>query len=89
MKKVLFAALLTVAIALPAFAADSTTEAPNKAKPTFEELKTENIQRIDKRISLNQEEKACVQAATSEKGIEACREKIRTQLRKDRPRFRK
>ena len=88
MKKALFAAVLTVAIAMPAFAAESTAPPP-KPQPNFAELKAATIQRIDKRIALSQEEKACVQAATSSADIVACREKVREQLKKERPRFKK
>lgn len=88
MRKALLVALLAGAIAMPAFAADNTG-APNSPKPNFDQMKADVLQRIDRRISLNQEEKACVQLATSQEGIEACRQKIKAKIQEERSRGRK
>lgn len=88
MKKALFVALLTAVVALPALAVD-TAGTPQKPMPNFEERKSGILQHIDQRITRNQEEKACVQAAANQEALKACREKFKADLKEDRPRPRK
>ena len=76
MKKALISAIvITLAFALPAFAAENNQ--PQQARgPGFEERKAEILGHIDERIARNQQERACVQAAKSREDLKACRDKF-------------
>ena len=69
MKKALIGAILiSLAFALPAFAAEGN-EPQKAAGPRFEERKAEILKRIDER-------RACVQAANNHEDLKACMEKF-------------
>jgi hypothetical protein len=66
--------LLSLSLALPAVA--TAQDAPRGGKgPKLEEKKAEILRHIDEKISRNQQERACVQAAKSHDELRACREK--------------
>jgi hypothetical protein len=69
------AMVLSLAFALPAFAAD-TTEPLKRPAPTFEQSKAQILKQIDERSTKLQQEKSCVQAATSDEDLKACRAKF-------------
>ena len=73
MKQVVIIAAFLVA-ASTAFAADTTQQ---DQRPNFDKMKSDIISRINARIARNQEELACVQAATDHPSLKACREKFR------------
>ncbi len=76
MKREVIAALaLSLAFALPAFAAESN-EPPKGTPPTFEQRKAQYLKNIDERSARLQEEKTCIQAAKSENDFRACRNKF-------------
>jgi len=79
MKTTIITTVITILLAVPAFAADSTPQA--KVGPNFEQHKAEIVKRIDTRIARNQEEKACVQAATNHEAIKACRDKFKEEMK--------
>jgi hypothetical protein len=44
----------------------------------FEQRKSEQLHRIDTRITHLQEERSCIQASSTQDGIKNCRERFRT-----------
>jgi Spy/CpxP family protein refolding chaperone len=80
MKRALFAALLlSLALALPAFAVESNAppNAPPKAPAAnFDQRKAQILKHIDERNTKLQQEKDCVQAAKNDNDLKACREKF-------------
>ena len=51
---------------------------PASASPTtFEQRKSEHLRRIDARLNHLQDERACVQAATTQDGMKNCREQFK------------
>ncbi len=76
MKRAVIAAfVLSLAFALPAFAAESN-EPPKGAAPTFEQRKAQYLKSIDERSARLQEEKTCIQASKNENDFRACRNKF-------------
>jgi hypothetical protein len=73
-KTVIAAALLSLAIAVPAFAVEGN-QPPAAPGKTFEERQSHILKMIDERMASLQEGKACVQAAKSDADLKACREK--------------
>jgi Spy/CpxP family protein refolding chaperone len=71
---VIAAAVLSLAVAAAAFAADSGT-APKGPNMSFEERKAEVLKHIDTRVTSLQEEKTCVQAAKTQDELRACKQK--------------
>ncbi len=83
MKTAIIAAAVSILFAAPAVAADNAP-APKVPGPNFEQRKAEILKRIDERIARNQEEKACVQAATNHNDIKACRDKFKPKFQEQR-----
>ena len=76
MKRAVIATLiLSLAFALPAFAAESNAP-PKGTAPTFEQKKAQILKRFDERSTKLQEEKACVQAAKNDNDLKACKAKF-------------
>ena len=71
--------LITLFIAVPAFAADNAPQ-PKGPGPNFEQHRADILKRIDARIARNQEEKSCVQAAKNHDDIKACRDKFKEEV---------
>lgn len=67
MTRLLLGLVLIAVSALPASAGDSN----------FEQKKAEILARIDQKIAQKQQEKACIQAATSHNDLKVCREQFR------------
>jgi hypothetical protein len=82
MKTALIAAILTGALIVSAFAADSDTN-PQGLGQDFEQKKSDVLKHIEQRIARVQEEKACVQSAKAHSDIRACREKFRVEMKQD------
>lgn len=85
MKTAIIAAAVATLFAVPVFAVENAPQ-QRAAGPNFEQHKAEIIKRIDQRIANNQEEKACVQAATDHKAVKACQEKFKGEMREMRQR---
>ena len=83
MKKTIMAVSILLFFATSVFAIDAMP-LPNGTGPNFEQRKTEIINRIDQRITRNQEEKTCVQSAKSHDDLKACRDKFKTEVQKQR-----
>ena len=80
MKRVLIAAaVLSLVVVAPAFAADSGT-APKGQGMSFDERKADILKHLDTRMSDLQEEKACVQAAKNHDDLKACRQKHQAEM---------
>jgi hypothetical protein len=77
------AIVLSLALAVPAFAVDGG-QPPNNQAPNFEQRKADILKNIDERIARIQEERTCVQAANSHEDLKACREKMRQEMEKMR-----
>ena len=76
MKRTVIATLaLSLAFALPAFAAESSGP-PKATVPTFEQKKAQFLKNLDDRSTKLQEERACVQAAKNDNDLKACRNKF-------------
>jgi hypothetical protein len=81
MKRTLIAAaLLSLAFAVPAFAADGG-QPPTAPAQTFEQRQAHILKMIDERIASLQEGKTCVQAAKNVDDLKACREKHMSEMR--------
>ena len=80
MKTALIAALLTAISINTVFAADNTDKSQK-----IEQKKAEILQHIDRKMAHIQQEKSCVQAATSHEALKACREKAHAEMKGDRP----
>jgi len=79
MKRALIsAAVLSLAFAVPAFAADQPQKAP---VPTFEQRQANILKMIDERITSLQEGKTCIQAAKNDDDLKACRQKNMAEMR--------
>jgi hypothetical protein len=85
MKRVVIAAMvLSLALALPAFAAD--TPAPSKPPvPSFEQKKAQILSHIEERNTKLQQEKDCVKSAKSDDDLNDCRAKFGNFKRKGSP----
>ena len=84
MKKALIAgALLSLAIAVPAFAVEGN-QPPTAPGQTFEQRQAHILKMIDERIISLQEGKACVQAAKNDNDLKACREKHMSEMKEKR-----
>jgi hypothetical protein len=83
MKNRLILTAFTMLLAVPAFAADNSSQ-PKGPGPNFEQHRAEILKRIDGRIARNQEEKSCVQAAKNHDDIKACRDKFKEELKEQR-----
>jgi hypothetical protein len=84
MKRTLIAAaVLSLAFAVPAFAADSNPP-PNPTGQTFEQRQADILKMIDERITSLQEGKTCVQAAKNEDDLKVCRQKHMAEMREKR-----
>jgi hypothetical protein len=76
MKRAVIAAIvLSLAFALPAFAAESN-QPPKGQAPTFEQKKTQILKSLDERSAKIQEERNCVKAAKKDDDLKACRNKF-------------
>jgi hypothetical protein len=73
-RTVIATVILSLAFAAAAFAAESN-ETLKGSGPDFEQKKAEILQFLDQRISRQQQEKACVEAAINHEDLKACREK--------------
>ena len=75
MKKAwIMAIAATLALSLPAFAADNTQ--PQQAKSSsFEEMKAGILKHIEEHLAGVEQEKACVQATKSQDDLTTCRDK--------------
>lgn len=77
------AAVLSLAFAVPVFAADGGQ--PQKGQePIFEQKQAEILKNIDARAAGLQEDRACVQAARSNDDLKACRDKQMAAMEKRR-----
>jgi len=83
MKRALIAAVLAGTFVIPAFADDVSTSQKGSGQ-NIALKKAEILQHIDQRIASSQEEKSCVQSATTRDDIKACRDKYRPKPRGDR-----
>jgi hypothetical protein len=63
--------LLSLAFAVPAFAAESKVQ-PKVAEPQLQETRTQVLKNLDQRITKLQQEKACVKAAKTDGEINNC-----------------
>ena len=66
-----------------AFAADTPPQGKGPGQ-NFDKMKSEVISRINARISRNQEELSCVQAAKDHADLKACREKFMGEMKGQR-----
>jgi hypothetical protein len=73
-RAVITAVILSMVFAAAAFAAESN-EPPQGPAPSFEQRKAEVLEFLDQRITRQQQEKACVEAAKNPDELKACREK--------------
>ena len=81
MNKIIVAAAILMTVS-SAFAADSPPPSQGKGPgPNFDKAKADTITRINARISRNQEELACVQAAKNHADMKACRDKFREEMK--------
>jgi hypothetical protein len=84
MKKALIAtALLSLAFAVPAFAAEGG-QPPAAPGQTFEQRQAHILKMIDERIASLNEGKACIQAAKNDEDLKACREKHMSEMKDKR-----
>ncbi len=74
------AAVLSLAFAVPAFAAEGG-QPQNAQGATFEQRQANILKMLDERIASLQAGKACVQAAKSDDDLKACREKHMAEMR--------
>jgi hypothetical protein len=74
------AAVLFLALAVPAFAADDK-QPPNPSGQTFEQRQAQILKMFDVRIADLQEGKTCVQAAKNDGDLRVCREKQLTEMK--------
>jgi hypothetical protein len=77
------AAVLSLALAVPAFAVDGT-QPPKDQSQSFEQKKADILKNMDERMARMQEEKSCVQAANSHADLKTCWEKRRQEMEKMR-----
>jgi hypothetical protein len=76
MKRLVIAAMvLSLALALPAFAAD-TPEPSKPPAPGFDQYKAKVVKQIDERITKLQQERDCLKGAKSDEDLNACRTKF-------------
>ena len=73
-RALLMAVLLSLALVVPAFAAESGS--PTGSGPSFDEKKTQILKHIEERNAKLQQEKSCVGAAKDDNDLKACREKF-------------
>jgi hypothetical protein len=73
-KTIIAAAVLSFALAAPAFAAGGD-QPPMGTGPNFDQRKAEILKALDAQMSSLQEAKTCIQAAKNHDAIKACREK--------------
>jgi hypothetical protein len=72
--RVIAAVVLTLAFAVPVFAADGG-QPSNGSGPNFEQRKAEILDRLSNQAANLQQAKDCVQAAKNRDDLKACREK--------------
>ena len=88
MKRALITALLlSVALVVPAFAAESGPP-PSATGQTFEQKQARILKMLDERIAHLQEGKACAQAAKNNEDLRACREKQMAEMKEQRDEMR-
>jgi opacity protein-like surface antigen len=73
------AAVLSLALAAPAFSAD-VKQPPNPSGQTFEQRQAQILKVLDERISGLQEGRTCVQAAKNDDDLRICRQKHRAEM---------
>jgi hypothetical protein len=74
-KAFIMAIVVTLALSLPAFAADNT-QLQQASGPSFEEMKAGVLKHIGEHIAGMEQERACVQAAKSNEDLKTCRDKF-------------
>jgi CHASE1-domain containing sensor protein len=82
------AALLSLSLAAPVFAAQGTQPSAGTGS-NFEQMKADHLNRIQDRINSLQEEKSCVQAAKNQEELKACRMKHKADMKERRDDMRK
>jgi hypothetical protein len=82
------AALLSLSLTVPAFAAEATQPSAGTGA-NYEQMKADHLKRIDNRINSLQEEKTCVQAAKNQEELKACWMKHKSQMKEHRDDMRK
>lgn len=70
---------LAVFVLLAAF-----TGLASAADNNIEQKKAEQLKRVDERIAHLQEERSCIQAATTHDALKACHEKFRNEIKADK-----
>jgi hypothetical protein len=75
MRTALLAALISLSVAIPAFALDGG-QPPKGPGADFEGRKTEILNRVDERLTSLQQMKACIQTARTSDDAKACRDKF-------------
>jgi len=89
MKRVVIAVVaLSLVLAVSAFAIEGT-QPPKETAPNFEQLKADHLKKLEERMSSLQQEKACVQASTTQDGLRACRSKHKAEMKEHRDDMRK
>jgi hypothetical protein len=76
MTRFLIGAMLSVVCALSSWAGEESPGQRGANRP-FAQKQAEILARIEQKIAQKQEEKVCVQAATSRDDLDACRDKFR------------
>ncbi len=74
------AAALSLALAVPVFAADEGQSSADTAA-SFERMKADHIKRLDDRIKSLQSERICAQGAKDQNELRACRMKHQSEMR--------
>jgi len=82
-KTFIAAAVLSLAFAVPVFAADGGQPQKGQA-PSFEQRQAEVLKMIDARAAGIQDERSCVQAAKNLDDLKACRDKAMAEMEKRR-----
>jgi hypothetical protein len=78
-------AVLSLVFAVPAFAVEGTQPSAGIDDPLFWQIKDSNLKRLDDRINILEEEKACVRAAENQDDLDACTKRTRRRLGFDKP----
>lgn len=88
MKTAIMIVSASLLFAVSAFATDAAPQQKGPG-PNFEQNKAEILKRIDQRISRNQEEKSCIQAAKNHDDVRACRDKFKAEVQEQRHNMKK
>lgn len=89
MKRVLIAVVaLSLVLSVSAFAIEGS-QPPTETAPNFEQMKADHLKKLEDRMSSLQQEKVCVQAATNQDGLRACRAKHKAEMKEYRDDMRK